>query len=60
MAEEIRHERNIILQCVRYVVENHFFEDASSKDPVSASTSPVTEITDNTNNWKNDDEEIKI
>lgn len=26
MAPDIRHERNIILQCVRYVVQNDFFE----------------------------------
>lgn len=26
MADEIRHERNIILQCVRYVVKNNFFD----------------------------------
>lgn len=26
LADEIRHERNIILQCVRYVVQSNFFE----------------------------------
>ena len=26
MADEIRHERNIILQCVRYIVNNNFFD----------------------------------
>lgn len=25
LQDEIRHERNVLLQCVRYVVENHFF-----------------------------------
>lgn len=24
---DIRHERNVILQCVRYVVQNNFFDD---------------------------------
>lgn len=32
LADEIRHERNIILQCVRYVVENNFFEKSSEID----------------------------
>lgn len=31
LADEIRHERNIILQCVRYVVQNDFFDQASIK-----------------------------
>lgn len=26
LADEIRHERNMLLQCVKYVVENNFFE----------------------------------
>ncbi|KAM4048122.1 FMR1-interacting protein NUFIP1 [Anomaloglossus baeobatrachus] len=26
LARDIRHERNVILQCVRYIVQNHFFE----------------------------------
>lgn len=27
LADEIRHERNILLQCVRYVIKNNFFEN---------------------------------
>lgn len=26
LAKEIRHERNVILQCIRYIVKNNFFE----------------------------------
>ncbi len=26
LADEIRHERNILLQCVRYIVDRNFFE----------------------------------
>lgn len=29
LANEIRHERNIILQCVKYVVENNFFDQTN-------------------------------
>ncbi|XP_055946581.1 FMR1-interacting protein NUFIP1-like isoform X1 [Argiope bruennichi] len=27
LADDIRHERNIIMQCVRYIVKNNFFDD---------------------------------
>ncbi|XP_076350657.1 nuclear FMR1 interacting protein 1 isoform X2 [Tachypleus tridentatus] len=30
LAKEIRHERNIIFQCVRYIVQNNFFEERIS------------------------------
>ncbi len=29
LANEIRHERNILLQCVKYVVENNFFDQTN-------------------------------
>ena len=38
MADEIRHERNIILQCVRYVVENNFFEKSSEQNTNGSSS----------------------
>lgn len=30
LADDIRHERNILLQCVKYIVENNFFEKSTS------------------------------
>lgn len=30
LADEIRHERNILLQCVRYVIKNNFFENKTT------------------------------
>ncbi|XP_014676038.1 PREDICTED: nuclear fragile X mental retardation-interacting protein 1-like isoform X2 [Priapulus caudatus] len=38
LAPEIRHERNVILQCVRYIVKNHFFGIGQSDQ----STSPAS------------------
>lgn len=32
LRNEIQHERNVILQCLRYVVENKFFGVASSEN----------------------------
>jgi hypothetical protein len=37
LADEIRHERNILLQCVRYVIKNNFFDkktDSSTSNNV--------------------------
>ena len=33
LAKEIRHERNVVLQCVRYIVENNYFTDQSWLPP---------------------------
>ena len=51
LASEIRHERNVILQCVRYVVQNNFFLPEK----------PTEEKTDNTgsNNNNSGKENIK-
>ena len=35
LASEIRHEHNIILQCVHYIVSNNFFEKASTAADVT-------------------------
>ncbi|XP_071991354.1 FMR1-interacting protein NUFIP1 [Engystomops pustulosus] len=42
LARDIRHERNVILQCVRYIVQNNFFESTQSHDqPITSETSPA-------------------
>ncbi len=54
LADEIRHERNIILQCVRYCVEKNFFEnrqrDIKEKEIEDiADTSSIVVSSDNLN-----------
>ncbi|XP_044523368.1 nuclear fragile X mental retardation-interacting protein 1 [Gracilinanus agilis] len=34
LAQDIRHERNVILQCVRYIIQNDFFGLNSKADPL--------------------------
>ncbi|XP_064615558.1 FMR1-interacting protein NUFIP1-like [Liolophura sinensis] len=48
LAPEIRHERNVILQCVRYIVKNNFFELAKNIDKKGSSQQgkPLSAITD--------------
>ncbi|XP_040281364.1 nuclear fragile X mental retardation-interacting protein 1 [Bufo bufo] len=42
LARDIRRERNIILQCVRYVVQNNFFDcPSNSKLQVTSESSPA-------------------
>ncbi|XP_013401264.1 nuclear fragile X mental retardation-interacting protein 1 [Lingula anatina] len=53
LANEIRHERNVILQCVRYVVRNNFFKERSSEKS-SSETDKISDIV-NTPNLYNDD-----
>ncbi|XP_030056383.1 FMR1-interacting protein NUFIP1 [Microcaecilia unicolor] len=36
LAHDIRHERNVILQCVRYILQNNFFRLASKAGKVSS------------------------
>lgn len=39
LQNDIRHERNVLLQCVRYVVENHFFGvGQSANEPINQTT----------------------
>ncbi len=35
LADEIRHERNVVLQCVRYIVDRNFFEQ-EKQQPIEA------------------------
>jgi len=61
LADEIRHERNLLLQCVRYCVQNAFFDetntsahddasyDVSSKDNLNNETKNETTTTQNLN-----------
>ncbi|KAK8770690.1 hypothetical protein V5799_012847 [Amblyomma americanum] len=39
LAPQVRHERNLILQCVHYVVDNDFFGQASPKDDAGCCSS---------------------
>ncbi|XP_075706350.1 FMR1-interacting protein NUFIP1 [Rhinoderma darwinii] len=42
LARDIRHERNVILQCVKYVVQNNFFDcPLKSELPVTSYSSPA-------------------
>lgn len=42
LARDIRHERNVILQCVRYVVQNHFFDCTLNRElQVTSESSPA-------------------
>lgn len=58
LSSEIRHERNVILQCVRYVVENNFFgvappekeEDTQDNTIKSEATSPPKKKEDTLDN----------
>lgn len=34
LASQVRHERNVILQCVHFVVENDFFGESEAKSDV--------------------------
>ncbi|XP_067951176.1 FMR1-interacting protein NUFIP1-like [Watersipora subatra] len=40
LANEIRHERNVLLQCVKYVVDEDFFDIGRQIRPVSMETYP--------------------
>ncbi|XP_069826633.1 FMR1-interacting protein NUFIP1 [Dendropsophus ebraccatus] len=42
LAPDIRHERNVILQCVRYIVQNNFFDCTLKREQqVTSESSPV-------------------
>ena len=44
LADEIRHERNILLQCVRYVINNNFFENKTTGPTCSKNVLNVQNI----------------
>ncbi|XP_066437986.1 FMR1-interacting protein NUFIP1 isoform X2 [Eleutherodactylus coqui] len=41
LARDIRHERNVILQCVRYIVQNNFFDCTLNRQPQVTSDSSL-------------------
>ena len=57
LAPEIRHERNVVLQCVRYIVNNNFFGVGQTTEPTNdAPTSGVPKGKETNNNG--DDSEV--
>ncbi|KAJ8003343.1 hypothetical protein DPEC_G00147340 [Dallia pectoralis] len=47
LAPDIRHERNVLLQCVRYIVQNNFFglvdPDSQTQEVIPADPNPVSQ-----------------
>ncbi|XP_077153473.1 FMR1-interacting protein NUFIP1 isoform X2 [Ranitomeya variabilis] len=46
LARDIRHERNVILQCVRYIVQNRFFEATLNNEVQVSKVSSPAKLTD--------------
>ncbi|CAJ0956851.1 unnamed protein product [Ranitomeya imitator] len=46
LARDIRHERNVILQCVRYIVQNRFFEATLNNEVQVSKESSPAKLTD--------------